>query len=380
MNSSTRKKPSNKLEARTQAQEIVANADPKLKEFVANMPKAELHVHMDIGYPKSVLRVAERNGIAPPYKDSDDAIKLYDSGTLGEFVEIVWGGSVKPFINEQDFCDLALDWGEDAKRQNMLRREVMFNYGFSHEERGVSLETVCKGLAAGRKAVKEKYDVDFYYVAEFWRNDPPERHAAYVDELAKYKDETGIVALGAEGWGEEYPLSGSLDVKYPVSDHKALMLRARELGFKLTAHLGETDGPWAFWDALTEVGLDRIDQGVRIIEDDELIDYVAEKGPHVCPCPGTNIDIPGYYGIDAQPFKKLLDRGVTLVMNSDNPNVTRIDLNDSYVLAAEAFDLSYAQLADLARNSFTCAFAPQDQIDGYLLKLDNWLAENLPAE
>lgn len=374
MNSIAHKNPSSSAEARAQAHEIIANADKELTTFVSNLPKAELHVHMEVPSPEIVLRVAERNGIPAPYKDNDDAIKLFDSSeSLPEFIKNVWKGSIRPFIKEEDYYELALEWGAGAKQQNMLRREVLFNYGYGHEQRGVSLETVCKGLAAGRKAVKEKYDVDLYYIAEFWRNDPAEQHLAFVDKIAKYKEETGIVAVGIEGWGEEYPLEGSMDKKYPISDHKKTMLRAKELGFKTTAHLGETDGPWAFWDALTEVGLDRIDQGVRAIEDNELVDHIAQKGIPVCTCIGTNIDIPGYFGINAQPLKQFMDRGITLTINSDNPPLTRIDLNGCYVLAAEAFNLSYAQLADLARNSFTCAFATTEQIDSYLQKLDNWL-------
>ena len=342
-----------------------------LRRLVAEIPKAELHFHVDTPYPDLILRVAKRNGVELPFTDVEGFDRWVASSTgVKDLLERIWVGSNRPFQHEEDYCDLILDMGKRMESETILRREAFFGYGYAHESRGVPLEVVCKGLAKGRKAVKEQYGLDVFFTAELDRRIDPKRNLALVNALVEYKEETGILAIGTEGIGEGNP----------ILDQKDALLRARELGFRLTGHMCESCGPEYLWDYLREIGMDRIDHGVRAIEDEALVDHIAQLGLALTCCPGTNIMIPGYENVKDLPYKRFMERGIPVTINTDAPSWTRISLTDSYLMVADAFDLSLKELAGFARNSLTYSFATDEEKKGYLRRLDAWLGENMPGE
>ena len=335
-----------------------------IKQFIREIPKAELHIHLDSVPPELLLRFAKRNNVELPFTDVAGAIEWYRFNNLEEFLQ-KWLVTTSVLLTETDYYEVALELGEDMQRQNIVRREVMFTYAAAHEGR-VELDTMMQGLARGRRQVKEELGRDLYFTADIDRTISPERSLKYVEEIAAYKDEVGILGIGLD----------CQEVGYPAGVHKDAFARARELGFYLSAHCGEeyAAGPEGVWDAINDLDVDRIDHGNQAIRDDELVNHIIERDLPMTVCPLSNVSINIYESIADHPIIALRDRGATVTVNSDDPPFFQKDLIDNYTQLAEAFNLGMEDIIQLARNSFTCSYAADEEKAAYLAGLDDWCA------
>ncbi len=342
--------------------------DSELERFIQAIPKAEVHIHLDSISPALLLRIASRNGVELPFTDIDAAHQWYHFRDLDEFLG-KWQVTTSVLLTEEDYFDVALELGRDMQAQNILRREAMFTYAAAHEGR-VPLETVLAGLARGREAAHRQYGVDLYYTADIDRTISPERSLAYVDAIAPYREEAGILAVGLD----------CQEVGYPAGAHRQAFERAAEHGFFRSAHAGEEEaaGPQGVWDALRDIGVDRLDHGNQAIRDDALVDYLVEHNVPLGLCPVSNVSINVYPDLAAHPVHALRERGVRLCVNSDDPPFFQANLNQNLVQLAETFGWSGADIVDLARAGFDCSFATAQEKAGYQQRLDAWLAENPP--
>lgn len=333
-----------------------------IKQFIREIPKAELHIHLDSVPPELLLRFAQRNNVELPFSDVEGAIKWYRFKDLEEFLQ-KWKVTTSVLITEADYYEVALELGRDMQRQNIIRREVMFTYAAAHEGR-VELDTMMTGLARGRQRVKEEFDRDLYFTADIDRTISPERSLKYVDEIAAYKDEVGILGIGLD----------CQEVGYPAGVHRDAFARARELGFFLSAHCGEeyAAGPEGVWDAVNDLNVDRIDHGNQAIRDNELINHIVENDIPMTLCPVSNVTINVYESIADHPVIELRNRGATVTVNSDDPPFMQTDLNENYMQLAETFDLGVEDIIQLVRNSFTCSYATDEEKAAYLAALDDW--------
>ena len=333
-----------------------------MKQFIHEIPKAELHIHLDSVPPELLLRFAQRNNVELPFSDVKGAIKWYRFNDLEEFLR-KWIVTTSVLITEEDYYEVALELGRDMQRQNIIRREVMFTYAAAHEGR-VELDTMMTGLARGRQRVKEEFDRDLYFTADIDRTISPERSLKYVDEIAAYKDEVGILGIGLD----------CQEVGYPAGVHRDAFARARELGFYTSAHCGEeyAAGPEGVWDVVNDLNVDRIDHGNQAIRDNELIKHIVETDIPMTLCPVSNVTINVYESIADHPVIELRNRGATVTVNSDDPPFMQTDLNDNYMQLAETFDLGVEDIIQLVRNSITCSYATDEEKAAYLAGLDDW--------
>lgn len=338
--------------------------DESLTTFIARIPKAELHVHLDSVYPDLLLRAAKRNGVSLPFASIEEANRWYDFDDLEDFLE-KWKITTAVLQTEEDYYDVAYEMGADMKRQNILRREAMFTYAAAHEGR-VELDVVLNGLARGRLAAKADFDVDLFYIAEIDRTISPDRSLKYVDEIRARRDEVGLVGVGFD----------CQEVGYPAGPHRPAFQLAREGGFKLSAHCGEEydAGPEGVWDILENMEPDRIDHGNQSIRDKALVARLAEMQIPVNLCPMSNVAIQIYPHVSEHPVIALRDAGVAITINSDDPPFMKSDLVETYGHVATAFDLTQHDIAGLARNSFLASYGSDDQKKSYLSRLDSWLA------
>jgi adenine deaminase len=341
-----------------------------LRDYIKNIPKAELHLHLDSIPAELLLSLAKRNGVELPFETKDQFKDWYVLEDLQDFMEkYVLIASV--LQNEEDYSDLVQDFGRRAAAQNILRCELMFTYAAAHEGR-IELSAVMNGLKQGRLAAKEKFDVDICFLADIDRAIDPARSIGYIEDILPYADDVGILGVGFDC--QEYG--------YPAGPHKPAFDLARDNGLYISAHAGEEfiSGPEAIWEVIENIAPDRLDHGNQAIRDNKLIDYLAETQLPLTMCPMSNVAIQAYSDISEHPAMRMIERGVFVTVNSDDVTMLRSenDLVYNYQCLADAFDLNHKQIADLARRSFLASYASDLDKRIYLSRLDKWLETNLP--
>lgn len=336
-----------------------------LFEFIAGMPKAENHVHLDgATSPKSALELARRNSVVLPFSTVEEADALYRFENLDGFLSII-NAVCQVIKTADDFYYLTVELARDAARQNIRYREVMFSCAY-HEARGIPFSAMMEGFIAGRREALDRYGVYFAGIPELDRTMPPEENLAFVDRMAAFREDAALVAVGLD----------NAEAGYPAHKHAAAFARAKALGFGVTAHAGEDCGPDSVIDTLDSLHTRRIDHGVRAIEDPALVRRLAEEQILLTVCPLSNVCLNVYPDMQSHSFKRLYDAGVPISVNSDDPPFFRSDLNGNFLAVAEAFELTAAELCGIAKNAFTHSFAPKVLIDEGVRALDAYFAAN----
>ncbi len=317
----------------------------ELKEFIARLPKAELHCHLEGAIqPGTLLTLAARHDIALPFSDEAGAAKFYEFTSLNQFLGI-FALACSTLKTAADFETITLDLGADAARQGVPYREVFFTYAY-HDRRGISWDEVVKGIAAGRAKAKAQYGVDMWFIADIDRTIDPADGVRLAEMAHASRDAAGIIGIGLD----------SQEIGYPAKRQQPAFQRAAELGLHRVAHAGEDVGPESVWDAIESLGVERIDHGVRSIDDERLLAYLAETQLPLTVCPLSNVALKVYPTLADHPVKRLMDKGVFVTLNSDDPPMFHTDVLDNYNAVAETFDLGAEGVEKLARNSFAGSF------------------------
>jgi adenosine deaminase len=333
--------------------------DPKLKSFIEHIPKAELHCHLEGAIqPSTLLKLAERNKIKLPFSDVAGAEKFYEFTNLNQFLEI-FDLACSTLKTAEDFETITLELGADAFRQNIAYREVFFTYAY-HERRGIAWNEVVNGIAAGSKKAYQQYGVEMRFIADLDRTIEPNDGIRTVEMAYTSRNIANIIGIGLD----------SQEIGFPAKRHAAAFQRAKELGFHRVAHAGEDVGPESVWDALTSLDVERIDHGVRSIEDPKLVELVAKRRIPLTVCPLSNICLKVYTNMATHPIKRLMDAGVLVTLNSDDPPMFHSNVLDNYFGVAETFDLDIDGVVELARNSFLASFLSTNEKNRYLKNFD----------
>lgn len=329
------------------------------KEFFACCPKAELHFHIDCISPDLFLKFSKRNGMDVPFRSREEVKGFFRFRTLGEFLRVVQT-SIASIQTETDFAEMVLECARDMKEQNIIYREAMFDYTGCYGRRGIPLKTVMNGFAKGLELAREQYGgADIRFIANLDRTNPADDNCAYLEELAKYRDMLPLIAVGMD-----------MDEKgYPAHGQKKAFHLAKNLGFHLTGHNGEDEGADSVKDALCSLGLERIDHGVRAAEDGELLKRLAESEILLTLCPDSNISLGVYPDWQAYPLRRLLEAGVKVCINSDDPGVLPYNLTENLQKCGEVFRLTEEEAVELVRNPFRYNFAGGEHLE----EVDRWI-------
>ena len=338
--------------------------DDDLALFIAGIPKAELHIHLDSVSPDLLLRIARRNQIDLPFTSSEEAERWLVFEDLEDYLQ-KWAMTTSVLRTRRDYHDIAYEMGRDMSAQNILRREAMFTFAAAHEGR-VELEVVLDGLAAGRRDAKRDFDVDLFFIADIDRTMSADRSRTFVERIVPFKDDVGILGVGLD----------CQEVGYPAGPHRRAFELARRSGLFLSGHGGEeyAAGPEGVWDVIRTIGPDRIDHGNQAIRDDELVDHLVAAQIPLTLCPMSNVALRVYDDVSQHPAIALREKGVFITINSDDQSFTRSSLTDNYTRLAGTFALTKQDIAGLARNGFLASYADDSAKKAYLSKLDNWLA------
>jgi adenosine deaminase len=313
-----------------------------LDRLIQELPKAELHLHIEGTLePEMMFEMAKRNGVDLPYPSVEAVRAAYQFTDLQSFLDLLYQGAAV-LRTEDDFADLMAGYLDRAIADGVTRSEVFFDPQ-THTERGVALGTVIDGFARSRRAYAGRIDTDL--ILCFVRHLPEESALATLAMAEPYLDQ--IIAVGLD----------STEVGNPPENYTQVFARARAMGLRAVAHAGEEGPPEYVWGALDALGAERIDHGVRALEDPDLVRRLVEEQIPLTVCPQSNVKLKVVSDLTEHPLKRMLDLGLNVSINSDDPAYFGAYIADNYRHVAEALGLEAEEITRLARNSTESSFA-----------------------
>ncbi len=328
-----------------------------LHKFVRSLPKAELHLHLEGTLePELIFKLAERNSVELKY-DSVEALRnAYKFGDLQDFLDIYYAGS-SVLLKEQDFYDLTWDYLLKAKENNIVHTEVMFDPQ-AHTSRGVPFSAVIGGIYRALTDGHEKFGISFRLILSFLRHLPEEDGFKTLAEAAPF-----------QGWITAVGLDSS-ERNYPPDMFANLFEKALEMGFLTVVHAGEEGPSENIWAALDLLKASRIDHGNSALEDPDLVDVLSIYEIPLTSCPLSNLKLKVIQKIEDHPLKEMMERGIQVTVNSDDPAYFGGYLNDNFIAVADALNLSKEDILQLVRNSFEASFIPDGEKRAFLKKVE----------
>lgn len=332
-----------------------------LYRFIEKIPKAELHLHIEGTLePELMFEIAKRNALPLPYKSVDELKAQYDFSNLQEFLDIYYQGAAV-LQTEQDFYDLAMAYLVKAHAQGVQRAEIFFDPQ-THTDRGISFETVINGLSKALADGRAKFGLSSDLIMCFLRHLDENAALQMLESALPYKDK--ILAVGLD----------SSEIGNPPSKFAQVFEKARNAGFMAVAHAGE-EGPAGFvWEALQILKVARVDHGNHALDDEPLVKELVQKRIPLTVCPLSNVKLKVVKDLHAHPLKKMLAKGMTVCVNSDDPAYFGGYIADNFWAIADALDLTKEDIAQLAKNSFQASFLDSVEKQNMLAKIDEYLA------
>jgi len=332
-------------------------AQDRLPELLQAMPKAELHIHIEGSLePELIFALALRNGVALSYPSVEALRAAYAFTDLQTFLDIYYAGA-SVLLKEDDFHDMAWAYLTKAAAENVLHTELFFDPQ-THTDRGVPFEVVIKGLHRACQRARDELGVSATLIMCFLRHLPEEAALKTLDESLPWRDL--IVGVGLD----------SSERGHPPEKFARVFARCRELGFHVVAHAGEEGPPAYIISALDVLKVERIDHGVRCVEDPALVQRLVQEAMPLTVCPLSNVKLCVFDSLDQHNLKSLLDLGLKVTINSDDPAYFGGYLNQNYTETFAALCLDAKAAYTLASNSFEASFASDEGRAGWIARLD----------
>ena len=314
-----------------------------IASFVAALPKAELHLHIEGTLePELAFALAERNGVRLPYASVEELRAAYRFSNLQDFLDVYYAGA-SVLLERRDFRDLTRAYLERAHADNVRHAEIFFDPQ-THTARGVPFGTVVEGICEALDEARARFGLTSRLILCFLRHLDEAAAFDTLDAAMPYRDRIAGVGLDSAERGN------------PPRKFARVFRRAREAGFVPVAHAGE-EGPAAYVrEALDVLRVTRIDHGNSALDDPELVDELAARQVPLTVCPLSNLRLCVVDDLASHPLRRMLERGILVTVNSDDPAYFGGYVNDNYVAVAEALGLGASELVRLARNSFEAAW------------------------
>lgn len=319
-----------------------------LSHFIAAMPKVELHVHLEGSIrPETLLQLASRHGVELPARSVDEIREWYRFVDFAHFVEVYIAIS-RCIRTVDDIEFIAREFLLGQARQNVRHSEVTFTAYTHYLQKGLGFEEQLAALNRARAWGEDEHGVTMRYVIDIPRNIDAELGPMIADwAISGMAD--GVVAFGL----------GGPEVGHPPEKFKDAFDRTNAAGLPSVPHAGETVGPESIWGALGSLGADRIGHGVRCVEDNDLIRELQDRQIPLEVCPSSNVCLGVAPTIEQHQLPRLLDEGLYVTINSDDPPMFNTTLTEEYAAVAEAFDLSEGAIESLVLNSVNASFLPE---------------------
>jgi adenosine deaminase len=316
-------------------------------KLIERIPKAELHLHIEGTLePDLMMKLARRNGIEIPYESVEQIRDAYEFSDLQSFLDIYYAGA-QVLITEQDFYDLTSEYLERASADNVRHVEIFFDPQ-THTERGIRFDTVIDGIYRALQDGEARFGITFALIMCFLRHLSADEAMATLEQAVPHKDRIRAVGLD------------SSEVGHPPSKFTGVFDRARSEGFLTVAHAGEEGPP---------LKVERIDHGVRSLEDLELTEMLAAEQTPLTVCPLSNVKLRVFDTLEDHNLGKLLDAGLCATINSDDPAYFGGYIGENFRQTQRALGLSSDEITTLARNSFVASFLSDQEKDRHLAEI-----------
>jgi adenosine deaminase len=333
------------------------------KAFIRGMPKAELHIHIEGSLePEMMFELAERNGVALRYASAEEARRAYDFGDLQSFLDLYYE-SMQVLLHEQDFYDLTWSYLQKVSEQNVRHAEIFFDPQ-AHTGRGVPFETVISGIHRALVDAERQLSISSKLIMCFLRHLSAKEAMETLHDSLPFRER--IVGVGLD----------SSEIGHPPRDFKTVFDRAREDGLLTVAHAGEEGPPEYIWQALDDLKVSRIDHGVRCTEDPKLVERLREEQVPLTVCPLSNVKLRVFDTIQDHNLKRMLDFGLRVTLNSDDPAYFGGYVDENFYAAQEGLHLSRDDVYELTKNSFEASFLDAESKQRLLYELDGYFASH----
>ena len=327
-----------------------------IAKFIREVPKTELHLHIEGTLePELMFDLAKRNGIKIPYSNVNEVKSAYNFSNLETFLNIYYEGS-KVLINEKDFFDLTWSYAVKCREDNIVHTEIFFDPQ-AHLSRGVKFETIINGINNALLKANKEFRLTYKIIMCFLRHLDEKSAFKVLDQAIEHKDK--IIAVGLD----------SSEKGNPPSKFKNVFKKAIKEGFLTVAHAGEEGPPEYIWEAINLLEVKRIDHGVQCLKDEKLTKELIKKQIPLTVCPLSNIKLCVFKNLKEHNLKDMLNAGLMVMVNSDDPAYFGGYLNENLVKSQAALNLSKNELKTLIINSFKSSFLSEEKKMKWIKKI-----------
>jgi len=336
-----------------------------MEAFIRDMPKVELHIHIEGSLePELMFELAGRNGVPLRFKSVEEVRKAYQFTNLQSFLDIYYEGA-SVLLKEADFYDMTWAYLEKASAQKVRHSEIFFDPQ-THTDRGVPFETVIKGIWRAQVDAEAQLNITSKLIMCFLRHLSAEEAMQTLEQALPYKD--WIVAVGLD----------SSEVGNPPEKFSAVFDEARLQGLLTVAHAGEEGPPEYIWQALDLLQAKRVDHGVRSEGDAKLVERLTKEQIPLTVCPLSNVKLRVFESMEDHNLKRLLDLGLCVTVNSDDPAYFGGYMTENYLAVQQALDLDVEDICCLAQNAIQASFISQQEKQGLLDELGDYFERIAP--
>ena len=326
-------------------------------EFIRKTPKTELHLHIEGSLePELMFKLSKRNKVEIPYKNVDEIRSAYNFSNLDSFLKIYYQGS-NVLITEEDFFDLTWEYVLRCKQDNIVHTEIFFDPQ-SHLPRGVGFKTIINGINKALNKARDELNISSKIIMCFLRHLDEESCFDVLKQACDHKDK--IIGVGLD----------SSEKGNPPTKFRRLFEQAIKEGFLTVAHAGEEGPPEYISDSLDILKVKRIDHGVQCLKNEKLVNRLISEQIPLTVCPLSNVKLCVFDKLENHNLKKMLDKGLRVMVNSDDPAYFGGYLNKNLIETSKALNLDIQDVKILIENSFKSSFLDEDEKKNWLNKIN----------
>ena len=329
----------------------------KIQKMIYEFPKTELHLHIEGTFePELMFEIAQRNKTKLPYKTVEDVKKAYRFKDLQSFLDIYYN-AMSVLLHERDFYELTMAYLKKASSQGVRHSEIFFDPQ-AHTNRHVPFETIVNGISQALDEGQKKLGISSKLIMCFLRDLTPTSAMETLDNALSFKDRIFAVGLDSKELGN------------PPKKFQDVFKKARDAGFVAVAHAGEEAPPDYVWQALDLLGVSRVDHGYHSLEDPKLVERLVREQIPMTACPLASVGVSYFESMDKFPIKKMLNLGLLVTLNSDDPAYFGGYVAENYKAVTAAVGLTEEDILKLLKNSFKASFLNENAKQQYLTEID----------
>ncbi|WP_017091094.1 adenosine deaminase [Vibrio splendidus] len=334
-----------------------------MDSFIKHLPKVELHLHIEGTLePELMFQLAKRNNVSIPFDNPDQVRDAYQFHNLQSFLDIYYQGA-NVLTHEQDFYDLTWAYLLKCQQDNVVHTEIFFDPQ-THTERGIAFEVIISGITQALNQAEQELGISSQLIMCFLRHLDEDSAFETLQQALPYKDK--IIAVGLD----------SSEKGNPPEKFKHVFQEAINQGFLTVAHAGEEGPAQNISDALSLLGITRIDHGVRCVEDEDLMEQLIAKRTPLTVCPLSNTKLKVFNTMREHNIVELLRKGLCVTINSDDPAYFGGYMNDNFLAVANAHPLTKNELAQFSINAVEASFISPHAKEDLIAQVRQYLAEN----